>query len=121
MPWPIGRLPIEEPEYCSRSSTMPRSSPGMSTPVGRPKPKRRTQRSNAAPPSRCPIMIAPTLLDWPRMPAVDSVAHPRGCDSPISRSATVMVGGRLNSVSGVTLPSSSAPATVNALNVEPGS
>ena len=39
----------------------------------------------------------------------------------IVRSATWMDGGRLNVVSGVTLPSSMAPATVIALKVEPGS
>ena len=42
-PWPIGRLPIEDPEYCEECRTMPRSSPGRSTPVRAPKPKRCTQ------------------------------------------------------------------------------
>ena len=66
-------------------------------------------------------MIAPTLLDWARIWAVVSVTGPRACDSPMSRSATWICGGRSKGVSGVTVPSSSAPATVNALNVEPGS
>ena len=34
-PWPIGRLPIEEPEYSSSGSASPLSSPGRSTPVRR--------------------------------------------------------------------------------------
>ena len=42
-PWPIGRLPIEGPVYLLRASTRPGSSPGNSTFVGLPKPKRRTQ------------------------------------------------------------------------------
>ena len=55
------------------------------------------------------------------MPATSRVSQPRACASLISRSATCSTGGRVNGVVGVTLPSSSAPATVNALNVEPGS
>ena len=42
-PCPIGRLPIDEPEYCQACSTIPCSSPGRSTPVGAPKPNRWTQ------------------------------------------------------------------------------
>ena len=57
-------------------------------------------------------MIAPTLLDWARIWAVLRVSVPRGCDSPMTRSATWIWGGRLNSLSGLTTFSSSAPATV---------
>ncbi len=121
MPCPMGRLPIEDPEYLSSGRTRPDSSPGRSTPVGLPNPKRRTQASKGALPSRWPIVTAPTFEDCWRIPAVLSVTGPRGCDSPISRSATLIVGARLNCDSGVTLPSSSAPATVKALKVEPGS
>src|ERR1700761_6098295 len=32
-PWPIGRLPIDDPEYCDTCLTMPVCSPGMSEPV----------------------------------------------------------------------------------------
>jgi hypothetical protein len=71
-PWPIGRLPIDEPEYRLTGSTIPRSSPGRSTPVGEPKPKRRTQWSNRRLPSLRPIVIAPTLLDCARISAVVS-------------------------------------------------
>ena len=112
---------MEEPEYLSTGRTRPRSSPGRSTPVGRPKPKRRTQRSKLSLPMRWPIVIAPTLLDCARISPVVSVTVPRGCDSPMMRSATRIVGGSVNVVRGVTVPSSSAPATVNALKVEPGS
>ena len=55
------------------------------------------------------------------MPATSRVSQPRACESLISRSATWRTGGSVNWVVGVTLPSSSAAATVNALNVEPGS
>jgi hypothetical protein len=86
-----------------------------------PNPNSRTQWSKRVLPSRSPIVIAPTLLDWARIWPVVIVSQPRGCESEIERSATWIVGGRLKVVSGVTLPSSMAPATVNALNVEPGS
>ena len=100
---------------------MPDSSPGRSTPVGVPKPKRRTHWSKRLAPSRRPISAAPTFEDSARMPATSRVSQPRACASLISRSATCRIGGSVNGVVGVTLPSSSAPATVNALNVEPGS
>ena len=50
-----------------------------------------------------------------------SVTGPRTCDSPMVRSATWICGGRSNGVLGVIVPSCSAPATVKALKVEPGS
>src|SRR5919206_2714801 len=40
MPWPIGTLPIVEPDHLSGGSTIPGLSPGKSIPVTRPKPKR---------------------------------------------------------------------------------
>ena len=50
-----------------------------------------------------------------------SETEPRSCASPMVRSATWIFGGRLNIVSGLTMPSCSAPATVTILKVEPGS
>ena len=55
------------------------------------------------------------------MSATLSVMAPRSCASPIVRSATSIWGGRWKSDDGVISPSSSAPATVKALKVEPGS
>ncbi len=55
------------------------------------------------------------------MSATVRVPPPPACDSSITRSATWMVGPRVKVVSGVTSSSSSAPATVKALKVEPGS
>ena len=46
---------------------------------------------------------------------------PRVCASRMTRSATRSWGGSRNVVCGVTVPSSSAAATVTSLNVEPGS
>ncbi len=43
MPWPIGMLPIEEPDQFATAGTIPCSSLGRSTPVGEPKPKLRIQ------------------------------------------------------------------------------
>ena len=40
MPWPIGMLPIVEPDHSFSGSTIPGLSPGKSMPVGRPKPNR---------------------------------------------------------------------------------
>ena len=43
-PWPIGTLPIVEPDHSSGRSTKPWLSPGNAMPVVEPKPKRRIQR-----------------------------------------------------------------------------
>ena len=88
--------------------------------MGRSKPKRRTQRSNRLGPRRSPIVTVPTLLERARISEVVSVPPPP-CASSIVRSATWIVGARLNEVWGVTRRCSSAPATVNGLNVDPGS
>src|SRR3954452_2448129 len=66
-PCPIGRLPIDEPEYCCQCNTIPRASPGRSTPVGEPNPNRWTQESNRWGPSFIPISSAPMLLENLRM------------------------------------------------------
>jgi hypothetical protein len=67
------------------------------------------------------MRTVPTLLDVFRISAVVRSTGPRSWASPIWRSATVIDGGRWKMSSGLTTPSSSAPATVKALNVEPGS
>ena len=66
-------------------------------------------------------MTVPTLEDWARMSAVVSGPPPPPWDSPMTRSATWMVGGTANCVSGVISFSSSAPEIVKALKVDPGS
>jgi hypothetical protein len=40
MPWPIGTVPIVEPDHSSSGSANPADSPGKSIPVGFPNPKR---------------------------------------------------------------------------------
>ena len=79
---------------------MPSSSPGSSIPVGRPNPKRRTQRSNLRAPSLRPIITEPTFEDWARMSATFSVTRPRSCASPITPVGHLDLGGRSNGVSG---------------------
>jgi len=90
-------------------------------PVRRPKPKRRTQRSKRVAPRRWPILTVPTFEDCARISEVVRLTVPRSCASSITRSATWIDGGRLKMSCGETAPSSSAPATVKALNVDPGS
>ena len=72
-------------------------------------------------PRSLPIWIAPTLLDWARISAVVSVSSPCSVSSWIVRSATWIWSGTLKPVVGVIRPCCSAPETVKALNVEPGS
>ncbi len=67
------------------------------------------------------MRTVPTFEDCARICEVVRSTVPRSCASSIVRSATVIVGGRWKMSSGETTPSCSAPATVNALNVEPGS
>ena len=101
---------------------MPRSSPGRSTPVGVPKPKRRTQLSKRSLPSRRPIVIAPTLLDWARIcggrqrlgAARVRLADRAVGDLDLRRQVERRVGRD-------DARPRARPATVNALNVEPGS
>ncbi len=103
------------------SSTIPCCSPGRSTPVGLEKPKLRTQRSKRVGPSLRPIMALPTFEERARIWATVSGPLPSSCASPIVRSATWSSEGTWSRVSGVISFSWRAPATVNALNVEPGS
>ena len=67
------------------------------------------------------MLTVPTLLDWARICVADMSSVPRSWASLIVRSATWIVGGRRKMSSGVTTSSCSAPATVNGLNVDPGS
>ena len=62
-------------------------------------------------------MLLETLRIW----ATDSVSWPWDSASLIRRSATCSTDGMFNCVAGLTTPSCTAPATVIALNVEPGS
>ena len=70
-PWPIGRLPIEEPEYLSTRQHEAALLAGQ-VDAGRACRSRTCAPSSrsAACPSRRPILIAPTLLDWARICAV---------------------------------------------------
>ena len=90
-------------------------------PVGRPKPKRSIQPASSPAPSFSAIVIVPTFDDWARISATVITSVPRVWASWIMRSATWIVGASVNGVVGVTTLSSSAPATVTTLNVEPGS
>ena len=87
-PWPIGRLPIDEPEYWDGDSVTPGSSPGRPTPVGAPKPKLCTQWLNVSGPSSLAIVIAPTLLERARICPAVSVSSGCSVSSWIVFSAT---------------------------------
>ncbi len=67
------------------------------------------------------MVIVPTFDDSERICRTVIRSVPRMCDSWITRSATWIVGASVNEVSGVTTLSSSAPAMVTILNVDPGS
>ncbi len=90
-------------------------------PVGLPKPKRSTQEPKSFSPSFSPIITVPTFDDWARMSPTVRSRVPTGWDSPIVRSATWISPGTVRVVSGLTMPSWSAPAIVKGLKVEPGS
>src|ERR1700751_2194703 len=64
---------------------------------------------------------APMLLETRRIPAVVRGSYPWDSASRIVLPWTDSCGGMANDVLGVIRPSCSAPATVIALNVEPGS
>ena len=121
MPWPIGTLPIVEPDHWSAGRAIPWLSPGKSIPVGRPKPKRPIHDISRSLPSSRASVIAPTFEDLARICATDIVSVPRGSASWMTRSATWMEYGSVNLVRGVTIPVESAPPTVTSLNVDPGS
>ncbi len=73
-PWPMGRLPIDDPEYCEGLSTIP-SAPREVDPGGGAEAEAVAPNSRIACwPSRMPIRSAPMLLDRFRMPAVVRVS-----------------------------------------------
>ena len=67
-PWPIGRLPIEEPEYCQACRTIPCSSPGQVDAGRRAEPEPVHPVVEALRDRACmPISSAPMLLETLRM------------------------------------------------------
>ena len=121
IPWPIGTVPIVEPDQRPYGSTMPGLSPGSSEPVVAPNPKRSIHDASSGPPRCCAMVIVPTFEDCARIWRTVIRAVPRVCASPIVRSATWILGASRNDVVGETMLSSSAAATVTILKVEPGS
>src|SRR5437763_7007495 len=119
MPWPIGTLPIVEPDQRSSGRTCPALSPGKSRPVVWPKPNFPIQLIRVDGPSFSAIVIAPTLDECERIVATDIVSVPLGSASWMIRSATGIEYGSLNVVAGVTRWLESAPAIVTSLNVDP--
>ena len=120
-PWPIGRLPIVAPEYSLSFGTIPCSSPGNWTPVFLPKPNLSIHLLYFVAPIFWPISTAPMFEERARICADGQVlgAVFLGVfDDPF---ADFDLRRDVNSVCGVTSPSSSAAETVNALKVEPGS
>ena len=71
MPWPIGTLPIVEPDHFAGGRTMPGLSPGKSTPVTRPKPKREIHDDRRVFPSSSASLMAPMLEEWARICATE--------------------------------------------------
>ncbi len=67
------------------------------------------------------MVIVPTLDDSARICLTVIRSVPRMCASRITRSATLIVGASVKDDSGVTTLSSSAPAIVTILKVDPGS
>ena len=120
-PWPIGRLPIVAPEYSLSFGTMPCSSFGNWTPVFVPKPNFSIHLLNFVAPIFWPIKSAPMFEERARIWPTVRFSVPCSSASLMIRSPISISGGTVNSVVGVTSPSSSAAETVNALKVEPGS
>ena len=86
IPWPIGTLPIVDPDHRSYGSTMPGLSPGRSEALVFPNPKREIQRASSGPPSRSfAIVIVPTFDDSERICRTVIRSVPRMCDSWITR------------------------------------
>src|SRR5436853_5403232 len=100
MPWPIGTLPIVEPDQRSSGSTWPGLSPGKSRPVVLPKPNLPIQSISADEPSLSAIVIAPTFEECERIVATDIVSVPRCSASLIHRSETLSEYGSLHVVPG---------------------
>ena len=121
MPWPMGTLPIVEPDHSSGRRVIPRDSPGKSIPVLRPNPNRSI---HSVSPARCNCsasVTTPTLDDRDRICETVIVCVPRGTASWMTRSAIGSSYGSRNFVVGETMPDSSTPPTVTTLKVDPGS
>ena len=103
IPWPIGTLPIVEPDHFSTGRTIPRVSPGKSMPVLRPKPKRSIQRASRFWPSICATVIVPTFDERERIWATVMRWVARSCESWILRSATSISYGSVKAVLGETI------------------
>ncbi len=71
MPWPIGTLPIVDPDHLSGGRTIPGLSPGKSMPVVRPKPKREIQEDKRVRPSVSASSIAPMFDECARICATE--------------------------------------------------
>ena len=110
IPWPIGTLPIVEPDQRSRGSTIPGLSPGKSIPVFSPNPNREIQAASRFEPRSCASMIVPMFDERASISATDIVSVGRGSASSIVRSATLIDGGTVNFEFGVTTFSVSAAA-----------
>src|SRR5690348_4832281 len=101
MPWPIGIVPIDEPDHLSSGGTMPGLSPGKCGAGLRPKPKRWIQSIRLCAPTQPAILSAHTLDDCARHCRAVSVTGGRGASSWIFLSATWIWYGRLaNFISG---------------------
>ena len=119
-PWPIGTLPIVEPDQYDGSR--PALSPGKSMPVALAESElvdpllqvRLAEHVRA-------IVTVPTFDERCRICETVIVSVPRISASWITRSATWIEYGSVNRVFGVTRPSESAPAIVTTLKTEPGS
>jgi hypothetical protein len=99
---------------------MPGLSPWKSRDVARPKPNRRTYIPMRSAPTRAPILMAPTLLDFTSTSVNDS--GPYRCMSLITRRPKRMSPALTSITSaGLKRRSSSAAEAVTILKVDPGS
>ena len=78
IPWPIGTLPIVEPDHRSRGSTIPRLSPGKSIPVFSPNPNREIQAASRFEPRSCASMTVPMFDERASISETDIVSVGRG-------------------------------------------
>ena len=121
MPWPIGTVPIVDPDHWSSGSAKPGDSPGKSMPVLFPKPKRSTHDASRPSPSRCAIVIVPMFDEYSTIWRTVIRSVPRECASRMSGRRPGASAGARNDVRGLTIPSCSPAATVTSLKVDPGS
>ena len=122
MPWPIGTLPIVEPDHSLERQHEPGALAGE-VDAGRLAEAELVGSSSSSrvAPSFSASVIAPTLDEYLRICATLNVSVPRFSASWMTRSATWIEYGSVNFVSGVTRPSERTPVTVTSLKVEPGS